>query len=77
MIMFSVAEQIKKILADKDMTAYRLSWKTGISESHLSKILSGKQKPNLDTLFAIIVGLDMGIREKGRNKTTRQIYSFG
>jgi len=57
--MFNLAEQIKRILADKEITAYRLSRKSGIAESHLSRILSGKQKPTTDTFFAIISGLDM------------------
>ena len=37
-------ERIKELMQSKDMSIYRLSKETGISDSLLGKILSGKVK---------------------------------
>lgn len=58
-----IGKEIKRVIESKGYSAYKTSKLTGIAESHLSKILAGKYKPNLDTLFALAKGLDIDIVE--------------
>lgn len=58
------AERIKELMQSKDMSIYRLSKETGISDSLLGKILSGKVKdPRISTVKQIAKALDVKIDE--------------
>ena len=57
-------ERIKELMESKDMSIYRLSKETGISDSLLGKILSGKVKdPRISTVKQIAKALDVKIDE--------------
>ena len=57
-------ERIKELMQSKDMSIYRLSKETGISDSLLGKILSGKVKdPRTSTVKQIAKALDVKIDE--------------
>lgn len=57
-------ERIKELMQSKDMSIYRLSKETGISDSSLGKILSGKVKdPRISTVKQIAKALDVKIDE--------------
>ena len=57
-------ERIKELMQSKDMSIYRLSKETGISDSLLGKILSGKVKdPRISTVKQIAKELDVKIDE--------------
>jgi len=61
----------------KRYSAYKVARLAGISESHLSRILNAKVKPNLDTLLALAKGLDVHIAEFfGYEKTPRPIIEI-
>jgi len=49
--MCDIVKEIKRVIQRKGYSAYKTARLSGIAESHLSKILNRKQKPNLDTLF--------------------------
>ena len=55
-------EKLKEIMNLKHISIYRLSKETGISDSLLGKILSGKVKnPRIDTMKRIAKALDVSI----------------
>ena len=55
-------EKLKEIMNLKHISIYRLSKETGISDSLLGKILSGKVKnPRIDTVKRIAKALDVAI----------------
>lgn len=57
-------ERIKELMQSKDMSIYRLSKETGISDSLLGKLLSGKVKdPRISTVKQIAKALDVKIDE--------------
>lgn len=57
-------ERIKELMQSKDMSIYRLSKETGISDSLHGKILSGKVKdPRISTVKQIAKALDVKIDE--------------
>ena len=59
-----VTKRIKELMQSKDMSIYRLSKETGISDSLLGKILSGKVKdPRISTVKQIAKALDVKIDE--------------
>lgn len=55
-------EKLKEIMNLKHISIYQLSKETGISDSLLGKILSGKVKnPRIDTVKRIAKALDVSI----------------
>ncbi|USJ20211.1 helix-turn-helix transcriptional regulator [Lactococcus formosensis] len=54
---------LKILLVKRDMTARDFSKVSGISESTLSKIISGKTDPKLSTIFKICSILNVKIGE--------------
>lgn len=54
---------IAKLMAEKDITAYRLSKDTGIAESCLSDWKNGRSKPKLDKLQIIADYLGVPLEE--------------
>lgn len=57
-------ERIKELMQSKDMSIYRLSKETGISDSLLGKILLGKVKdPRISTVKQTAKALDVKIDE--------------
>ena len=56
----AVAKRIIGLLADKNMTQYRLEQLSGIQHGHMQWIMSGKSKTvTLSTIIMIANGFDM------------------
>lgn len=53
--------RIKEICSEKGITQKELAAKVELSSTSLSQIVTGKQKPSLDTLEKIASALDVGI----------------
>lgn len=66
------ATKLKHILIDKDINLRELSEISGISYSHLSKIVNGKQKPNPQT--AHLISRALGYKDE--NKVFPNLYTY-
>lgn len=53
--------RLKEILEEKKMTVYRLSKKTGISQSTLSRYINGERQPLFQNVVAIANTLGVGL----------------
>lgn len=57
-------QRIKNLCAEKKITPNRLATLSGITQSTLEDILSGKTKnPTLKTIHKLAIGLDMTVSE--------------
>lgn len=55
---------LKKLLAEKDITMYKLAKDTGLGQSTINEIVNGKRKSiKLDTAIKIAAVLDTGAEE--------------
>ena len=60
----AVAKRIAKLLAEKNMTQYRLEQLSGIQHGHMQWIMSGKSKTvTLSTVMMIAYGFGMTVLE--------------
>ncbi|HAT84409.1 MAG TPA: XRE family transcriptional regulator [Clostridiales bacterium] len=60
----AVAKRIAKLLAEKNMTQYRLEQLSGIQHGHMQWIMSGKSKTvTLSTVMMIAHGFGMTVLE--------------
>lgn len=58
------SRKIKDLMKEKNMSIYRLSKETGISDSLLGKILNGKvENPRIQTVKQIAKALNVAINE--------------
>ncbi|WP_371378327.1 helix-turn-helix domain-containing protein [Sporomusa aerivorans] len=64
----SFSEKLKLILTEKGISQYRLSKLSGISQSTLSDIITGKKSPNGITLRKICDALGLSLAEFDENK---------
>lgn len=55
--------RIKEICSEKGITQKELTAKVELSSTSLSQIVTGKQKPSLDTLEKIASALNVGISD--------------
>ena len=53
--------RLKEILEEKKMTVYRLSKKTGISQSTLSRYINGERQPLFQNVVIIANALGVGL----------------
>lgn len=53
--------RLKEILEEKKMTVYRLSKKTGISQSTLSRYINGERQPLFQNVVVIANTLGVGL----------------
>ena len=51
--MTKLYKKLQKLLAERNMTAYRLSVETGITQAAISSWKSGRCKPNLDNIVKL------------------------
>lgn len=58
-----VVLKIKELAKKNNLSLLELSAKVGISKTSLSQIVTGKQKPSLDTLEKIASALNVGISD--------------
>jgi len=60
----AVAERIKNLLKEKDITQYRLALNSGVPHATLSNIMQGTVSDNkLSTVMQIANGFDMTVSE--------------
>jgi len=53
--------RLKEILEEKKMTVYRLSKKTGIAQSTLSRYINGERQPLFQNVVIIANALGVGL----------------
>ena len=58
-----VVLKIKELAKNNNLSLLDLSAKVGISKTSLSQIVTGKQKPSLDTLEKIASALNVSVSE--------------
>lgn len=64
--MLSLQEQMKQIMAEKNITAYQLSKDTGINEGQLSRFFNNKVELSLKKILQITDYLDCNLSIKPR-----------
>lgn len=55
--------RVKEICSENGITQKELAAKVGLSTTSLSRIITGDQKPSLDTLEKIATALNVGISD--------------
>lgn len=58
-----IGKRLRAIREGKQITIYRLSKDTGISQNHISGIELGKRQPTIDTLTRLITPLGITLAE--------------
>ena len=68
--MTRILDAICEAIEASDKTRYRIAKDTGISQAHLSRLMSGERGLSIDTLerLADYLGLEIVIRPKRRRK---------
>lgn len=70
-----VTLKIKELAKENSLSLLKLSAKVGISKTSLSQIVTGKQKPSLDTLEKIAYALNVGISDLfGDSVANNEVY---
>lgn len=60
----AVGKRLNELLAERNITQYRLSKKGGIPRPTVLTVVNAKNKTvNLDTVYQIAATLDMGLKE--------------
>jgi transcriptional regulator with XRE-family HTH domain len=63
-----LSDQIRRLVADADVTAYRISVDTGIDRGNLSRFLQGKAFLSAEAIDALAEYLDLEIKPRKRSK---------
>lgn len=68
--MTRILDAICEAIEASDKTRYRIAKDTGISQAHLSRLMSGERGLSIDTLerVADYLGLEITIRQRRRQK---------
>ncbi len=68
--MTRILDAICEAIEASDKTRYRIAKDTGISQAHLSRLMSGERGLSIDTLvqLADYLGLEITIRQRRRQK---------
>jgi len=68
--MANILDQIRQAIEESDKTRYRIAKDTGISESRLSLLMSGKRGLSIEALEALAdyLGLEVALRRKRKRK---------
>ena len=68
--MSKMLDDIRKAIDASDKTRYRIWQETGLTQAHLSKVMSGERGLSLDAMetLADCLGLEITIRPKRRRK---------
>ena len=69
----AIIENINNILEERQISRYRLSKKTMISEASISAILNGQNSPSMFTLYRIFKGLSISPAEFFQSCFDKQI----
>lgn len=71
----NVVDRLNKALKKKEWSVYRLAKESGITESTLYSIFSGKALPTIDTLQIICDSLGLTLAELFANDVNQIVYS--
>lgn len=58
-----IGERLRYIRKSKNMSIYKLSQETGISQSHISDLEHSRRKPSVETLRRLVVPLGISLSE--------------
>lgn len=58
-----IGERLRHVRKSKNMSIYRISMETGISQSHISDLELGRRKPSVETLSRLVVPLGITLSE--------------
>lgn len=58
-----VSKRLKEIRKTKDISVYRLSQLSGVSETHIRDLERGDRNPSIDTLYKLSVPLSISLPE--------------
>ena len=58
-----IGERLRYVRKSKNMSIYKLSQETGISQSHISDLELGRRKPSVETLSRLVVPLGITLSE--------------
>jgi transcriptional regulator with XRE-family HTH domain len=62
-IKMGFAQRLRQLMATRGLTQAALEVKSGVSQSHISKLLQGKRDPTLKKLVGLAQGLDVSLDE--------------
>ena len=68
--MSQLINELRRALEKSDISRYRIAKDTGLSEGHLSRLMSGERQVRIETfeLLAEYLGLEIVIRPKRRKR---------
>lgn len=58
-----IGERLRHVRKSKNISIYRISMETGISQSHISDLELGRRKPSVETLSRLVVPLGITLSE--------------
>lgn len=58
-----ISKRLKDIRQAKDISVYKLSQLSGVSETHIRDLERGDKNPSIETLFKLSVPLDISLPE--------------
>ncbi len=58
-----ISKRLKEIRKTKDVSVYRLSQLSGVSETHIRDLERGDRNPSIDTLYKLSVPLGISLPE--------------
>ena len=58
-----IGERLRHVRKSKNISIYRISMETGISQSHISDLEQGRRKPSVETLSRLVVPLGITLSE--------------
>lgn len=67
-----IVEKIERLRKEKNLSRYRLSQRSGLSQSSISNLLNRRSTPSIPTLEKICYGLDMTLSEFFRSDNERR-----
>ncbi|MBP2644534.1 MAG: family transcriptional regulator, partial [Firmicutes bacterium] len=70
------SSQLAEVMAKKNITQYKLSKLTGIAQSAISGILSGKKSPKAETLKKICDALGVSMAEFDDQPNLKRAYDL-
>lgn len=59
----NLCDKLKNLRQSKNITVYRLSQETGISQNHIRELESGKRNPSVETLRRLCNALGLNLSE--------------
>ena len=58
-----ISKRLKEVRKTKNISVYKLSQLSGVSETHIRDLERGDKNPSLDTLFRMVTSLGISLSE--------------